>query len=233
MKYNSNIERQRHAGASKKEKARHNGVDTSRWGNDCPRIEVPDGWQDHQYTQQLIRKYLDNSFATYDFKRRRLVLWLTEDEKKALRDLLDNGCWVVRKRVFINQTALGLCLEVRVRKPDEEWDDDDKGLFTDYNGGIWRVNSSIFSEVEILTREEVSVQTKVLGMKDSYSRCNSWDITIEPVTICGNTVNKFTMPRKLAEEKGVKVGLTVEVSAGQVIEAVAADTTPYIKRVVD
>lgn len=233
MKYNSNIERQLHAGASKEEKARHNGVDTSRWGNDCPRIEVPDGWEDHQHTQQLIRRYLDNSFASYDFGRRRLVLWLTKDEQKALHNWLKNGWLVVRKRVFINQTARGLCLEVRVRKPDEEWDDDDKGLFTDYNGSIWRVNSSIFNEVKILTREEVSMKTKVLGMEDSHLRCNSWDITVEPVTICGKTVTQFTMPRKLAEEKGVKAGLSVEVSAGQVIEAVAADTTPYIKRVVD
>lgn len=225
MTYNSNIERQKHAGASKEEKARHNGVDTSRWGNDCPRIAVPEGWQDHQYTQQLIRKYLDNSFASYDFKRRRLVLWLTEDEQEALHDLLDNGCWVVRKRVFINQTALGLCLEVRVRKPDEEWDDDNKGLFTDYNGGIWRVNSSIFSEVEILTREEVSVQTKVVDVKDYILRCNSVEVLVEPVTISGGTVSSFIMYRKQVEEEGIKVGQMVEVRSD--------GTTAYIKRVVE
>jgi len=44
MNYNSNIERQNYATATKEEKARHNGVDTSRWGNTIPRIEnIPEG----------------------------------------------------------------------------------------------------------------------------------------------------------------------------------------------
>ena len=224
MEYNSNIERQKYASASKEEKARHNGVDTSRWCNDCPRIAVPEGWEDHQHTQQLIRKYLDNSFAAYDFGRRRLVLWLTEDEQKALHNWLKNGWWVVRKRIFINQTAR-LCLEVRVRKPDEEWDDNKDGLFVDYNGGIWRVNSSVFREVEILTREEVSAQTKVVDVKDYLLRCNSVEVLVEPVTISGEIVSSFIMYRKQVEEKGIKVGQMVEVRSD--------GTTAYIKRVVE
>lgn len=224
MKRNSNIERQMYADATKQEKAGHNGVDTSRWGNDCPRIAVPEGWEDHQYTQQLIRKYLDNSFAAFDFKKKRLTLFLTEEEKQALRDWLEKCCWVVRKRIFINQTALGLCLEVRIRKPDEGWDNDDKGLFTDYNGGIWYVNSSVFEEVEILTREEVSAQTKVVDVKDYILRCNSVEVLVEPVTISGKTVSSFIMYRKQVEEKEIKVG--------QIVEVRSDGTTAYIKRAV-
>lgn len=238
MKYGSNIERQLHAGASKEEKARHNGVDTSRWGNDCPRIAVPDGWEDHQHTQQLVRKYLDNSFVYYDFAMSRLTLSLTKEEHKVLHNWLENGRWVVRKHICINRTFKGLCIEVRVRKPEEEWDDDKNGLFKDEisinnDSVVYSVNSPIFKEVKIIAREEVAEKTKVIDIKDSYLYCNSLDITVEPVTINGKTIDKFTMPRKLVEKKGIKMGLTVEVRAGQVIEVVAADTTPYIKRVVD
>lgn len=225
MTYNSNIERQKHAGASKEEKARHNGVDTSHWGNDCPRIAVPEGWEDHQHTQQLIRKYLDNSFAAFNFKSKRLMLFLTEEEQQALNNWLENGHWVVRKHICINNTFKGLCLEVRVRKPDEEWDDNKDGLFVDYNGGIWRVNSSVFREVEILTREEVSAQTKVVDVKDYPLRCNSVEVLVEPVTIFGETVSSFIMYRKQVEEKGIKVGQMVEVRSD--------GTTAYIKQVVD
>ena len=114
MKYNSNIERQKHAGASKEEKARHNGVDTSRWGNDCPRIAVPEGWQDHQHTQQLIRKYIGNDFAVLNFKKRQLVVFLTDEERKAICPTDDKVA--VNKYLYINETFLGLCLEVRVRE---------------------------------------------------------------------------------------------------------------------
>jgi hypothetical protein len=114
MTYNSNIERQKHAGASKEEKARHNGVDTSRWGNDCPRIAVPEGWQDHQHTQQLIRKYIGNDFAVLNFKKRQLVVFLTDEERKAICPVEDKVA--VSKYLYINETALGLCLEVRVRE---------------------------------------------------------------------------------------------------------------------
>lgn len=108
---NSNIERQKHADASKEAKARHNGVDTSKWGNDTPRIEVPEGWQDHQYTQQLVRKYFANSFVYYDFTKRLAILYLTEEEIQVLRSEER-----VNKHLFINQTCLGICLDVHIRK---------------------------------------------------------------------------------------------------------------------
>ena len=114
MKYNSNIERQKYAGASKEEKARHNGVDTSRWGNDCHRIAVPEGWEDHQHTQQLIRKYISNKFVVLDFKKKQLVVFLTEEDRKVVCPV-DNKV-AVNKYLYVNQTYLGLCLEVRVRK---------------------------------------------------------------------------------------------------------------------
>lgn len=78
--YNSNIERQNHANATKEEKARHNGVDTSRWGNDAPRIAVPEGWEDHQHTQQLIRKYLRNDDVLFDIEKRTLTILVTQEE---------------------------------------------------------------------------------------------------------------------------------------------------------
>ena len=223
--YNSNIERQKYAGASKEEKARHNGVDTSRWGNDCPRIEVPDGWEDHQYTQQLIRKYLNNSFASYDFSKMRLTLSLTKDEQQALHNWIENGHFVVDKYIFINKTFKGLCLEVRIRKPDDEEIVGEKGQFVDYNGGIYRVNSDVFREVEIFTREETSLETKVIKIKENYLRCNSFDVIVEPITIEGKTVNEFLMYRKDIENKGIKIGSTVEVRTD--------GTNHYIKRVLE
>ena len=223
--YNSNIERQKYAGASKEEKARHNGVDTSRWGNDCPRIEVPDGWEDYQYTQQLIRKYLNNSFASYDFSKMRLTLSLTKDEQQALHNWIENGHWVVRKRIYINRTFKGWCIEVRIRKPEEDNFGDNAGIFEDYNGGIYRVNHDVFREVEIFTREETSLETKVIKIKENYLRCNSFDVIVEPVTIEGNTVSEFLMCRKDIENKGIKVGTMVEVRTD--------GTNHYIKRVLE
>lgn len=223
--YNSNIERQKYAGASKEEKARHNGVDTSRWGNDCPRVEVPDGWEDHQHTQQLIRKYLDNSFASYDFSKMRLTLSLTKDEQQALHNWIENGHCVVRKRIYINRTFKGWCIEVRIRKPEDDNFGDNAGIFEDYNGGINRVNSDVFSEVEILTREETSLETKVIEIKENYLRCNSFDVIVEPITIEGKTVSEFLLYRKDIENKGIKVGSTVEVRTD--------GTNHYIKRVLE
>lgn len=226
MKTSSNIERKQFEFATKEEKARHNGVDTSRWGNDCPRIAVPNGWEDHQHTQQLIRRYLDNSFSSYDFGKRRLTLFLTEDEQQALCDWLENGHWVVRKYIFINQTARGLCLEVRIRKPNEEVVSNyETGLFRDYNGGIHIVNSSIFREVEILTRKETSASTKVVAVRDNIMLCNSRIVITEPVTILGKTVSEFVMRREQVETEGIKIGTMVEVRTD--------GDTAYIRRVVE
>lgn len=132
MKYNSNIERQLHAGASKEEKARHNGVDTSRWGNDCPRIAVPAGWEDHQHTQQLIRKYITNDFAMLNFKNKQLIVILTDEEREAVSCYdynMENGVWKsIRKYLYLNQTALGLCIEVRIRKDEDREPMPEKGM---------------------------------------------------------------------------------------------------------
>ena len=224
MKRNSNIDRQRFENATKEEKARHNGVDTSRWGNDCPRIAVPDGWEDHQHTQQLIRKYLDNSFASFDFKNKRLTLLLTEDEQKALHNWLENGRWIVHKHICINDTFKGLCLEVRIRKPDEKWDDDEHGLLYDYNGGVYHVHSNIFHQVKIITKEEASAQTKVVAVKDYINRCNSFEVFIEPITFDGKTVSNFVMYSWDIEKKEIEVGKMVEVRTD--------GTFTYIKRVI-
>lgn len=57
-----------------------NEVDTSRWGNNIPRIEIPEGWQDHQNTQQLIRKYLCNDDIQFDIEKRLLTIFVTQEE---------------------------------------------------------------------------------------------------------------------------------------------------------
>lgn len=224
MRHNSNIERQRFENSTKEEKARHNGVDTSLWGNDCPRINVPDGWEDHQHTQQLIRKYLDNSFASFDFRSNRLTLLLTEEERQALRPWIENGRLIVDKRIYINNTFKGLCLEVRVRKSYKEWEDDKDGLFVDYNGGVYRVNSSIFQEVKIITKEEISANTKVIDVKRNITRGNTFEVFVEPVIFDDKTVSSFFMYTWEIEEKGIKVGQTVEVRTD--------GTFSYIKRVI-
>ena len=121
MTYNSNIERQKHAGASKEEKARHNGVETSRWGNDCPRIAVPEGWQDHQHTQQLIRKYLNNDFVLYNIASREAIFFVTEEEillcQSAIKDVAPNQH--VRLYQYVNKTCLGWCLDINIRENDD------------------------------------------------------------------------------------------------------------------
>lgn len=148
-KYNSNIERQNHANATKEEKARHNGVDTSRWNNDCPRIAVPEGWQDHQGTQQIVRKYLTNDVATYLFFNRCVLLFLTADEQKALAH--ENG---LNKFLYINQNCLGLCLDVRLRKLNDYDGIDDNGKMK-ANGAAYDVcGNSFVSSVKILTCTE-------------------------------------------------------------------------------
>lgn len=144
--FNSNIERQNHANATKEEKARHNGVNTSRWNNDCPRIAVPEGWQDHQGTQQLIRKYLTNDVATYIFANRCILLFLTVDEQKAISH--ENG---INKFPYINQTFLGLCIDIRLRKLNDYEGIDDNGKMS-VNGAAYDVNGNAFaSSVKILT----------------------------------------------------------------------------------
>lgn len=144
--YNSNIERQKHANATKEEKARHNGVDTSRWNNDCPRIAVPEGWQDHQGTQQIVRKYFTNNIATYMFANRCILLYLTAEEQKALAH--EDG---INKFPYIDQTCLGLCLDVRLRKLNDYDGIDDNGRMQ-LNGAAYDVmGNSFVSSVKVLT----------------------------------------------------------------------------------
>lgn len=140
-----NIQREQYANATKEEKARHNGVDTSMWGNDCPRMEVPEGWQDHQHTQQLIRKYLTNDIAFYDFQHRLVILYLTEEEEKMIMQPVDGAS----KYFFIDQTCLGTCLDVRLRKiGDYEGREEGRMIV---NGGSYDVaRNSFISAVKIL-----------------------------------------------------------------------------------
>ena len=163
--YNSNIDRQNHANATKEEKARHNGVDTSRWNNDCPRIAVPEGWQDHQGTQQIVRKYLTNDVATYLFNNRCILLFLTADEQNVLA--YEDG---LHKFPYINQTCLGLCLDVRLRKLNDYDGLDDNGKMK-VNGAAFDVcGNSFVSSVRILTctedRQSVILQNMTVERKE-------------------------------------------------------------------
>lgn len=111
---NQNIERKNYESATKEEKARHNGVDTSRWGNNCPRIAVPEGFEDHQYTQQLVRLYLNNDNSFYIFNGNKVLVFLTEKEWIPAVINTDEGELRIYRRVAM--TFCGLCLNFHIRK---------------------------------------------------------------------------------------------------------------------
>lgn len=111
-----NIERENYETATKEEKARHNGVDTSRWGNDNPRIAVPEGMEDHQHTQQLVRLYLNNDNSFYIFSGNKVLVFLTEKELQTSKvDEVIDG-WYVSTYLRVGMTFKGLCLNWHVRK---------------------------------------------------------------------------------------------------------------------
>lgn len=138
MKTDTNIERKNYDTATKQEKASHNGVDTSRWGNDAPRIAVPEGWQDHQHTQQLIRKYLKNDDVHFDIEKRRLTIFVSQEEWNTMFSVPSyssyittsgnkyaeevefkndgkfcvnwSACNILKCSVALSRTALGFCI---------------------------------------------------------------------------------------------------------------------------
>lgn len=189
--YNSNIERQNHANATKEEKARHNGVDTSRWGNDAPRIAVPEGWQDHQHTQQLIRKYLTNDAATYIFNNRSILLFLTEEEEKAL--YREDG---VNKFLYIYQTCLGLCLDIRLRKLNDYDGIDDNGKMK-VNGGAYDVcGNSFVSSVKILTCTDDRQSVILKNMTVERTKIESLAISDKDFRFLSNIGIEYVLNRK-------------------------------------
>lgn len=134
------------ANYTKEEKARHNGVDTSLWDNDCPRIQVPEGWQDHQHTQQIVRKYLNNDFCFYIFHNRSVIIYLTEEERKVLFSDVP-GAWTY---LFISHTCLGTCLDIKIRKMND-YEGRTEGLMK-VNGGSFDVCCDTYiSTVKFLT----------------------------------------------------------------------------------
>ena len=163
MKRNSNIERQMYADATKQEKASHNGVDTSRWGNDCPRIKVPEGWQDHQYTQQLIRKYLNNDFVCYNIASREAIFFVTEEEihlcQSAISDVAPNQ--QVKLYQYVNMTSLGWCLDIQIRDNDDKSEVSDDGRIDRCDG---RVNGSFIGRVYFL-KCDAERKKVILGYK--------------------------------------------------------------------
>ena len=112
-----NEERQLYENATKKQKAQHNGVDVSRWDNTCPRIAVPEGWEDHQHTQQLIRKYMNNDFIFLNIATGEALVYVTQREAELCRNGIehtDQG-WVHIYQ-YINETFKGFCLEIHPRE---------------------------------------------------------------------------------------------------------------------
>lgn len=180
--YNSNIERQNHANATKEEKARHNGVDTSRWGNDAPRIAVPEGWQDHQYTQQLIRKYLHNDDVSFDIEKRTLTIFVTREEydtmfavpsyssfkygEKYAEDIefkndgkfVENWglCDMMKCSVALSRTTLGFCINKYILREYNEGDVLIKARAEEYmrNSNFkYDYANNVFAEVSVKIRK--------------------------------------------------------------------------------
>lgn len=139
-----NIERENYETATKEEKARHNGVDTSRWGNDCPRIAVPEGLEDHQFTQQLVRLYLNNENSFYIFSGNKVLVFLTE--KEYLPYFVDavNVGGRVTTHLRVGMTFCGVCLNWHIRKeyknevpvPEEGYIDPGSSSVKNFNGLI-------------------------------------------------------------------------------------------------
>lgn len=143
-----NIERENYETATKEEKARHNGVDTSRWGNDTPRIAVPEGMEDHQHTQQLVRLYLNNDNSFYIFSGNKVLVFLTEKELQTSKvDEVIDG-WYVSTYLRVGMTFKGLCLNWHVRKIGIYDDIPEEGYIDPGSSSVKNFNSLI-KELEI------------------------------------------------------------------------------------
>lgn len=132
---------------NQKEMAAHNGVDVSYWGNNPAKIQVPQGWEDHQHTQQLIRKYLTDDKILFSIEQKKLEITISEEEFSILSP---RGHRAEFCNLGVRATAQGFCLEKYVGR--EAHQDSLMVMSIDDNSGFYYNKNSIFEKIIIKTK---------------------------------------------------------------------------------